>query len=330
MPIEKILANLKELASKHNKANVKRIDFYQNLDVLNTWQENILKSYKQLVQPYHSEVFENINTIIKSMETFCFNYTDNFIKEINSMNEKIENENVLRICNDTIFFLSTLLIFEFGFEVIKYEYNSNYQTELTADIFISNLISKLETKSDALVKKYPPLKFIFLINNIYFIQSKISLSPFNKFITKYFTDSLTKNIKTYIESYLKSCWSEVDEVTFSDRENITALAFEQDGKTLRNSSRELIKKKFAVFNNAMKLHLDRQQRIQIIDRSIENILINENINHVAKRYEEFYNMFGNTGFTRFRNKYIFYNSGSDVTQDLKLYFMPDTVVKKNK
>jgi len=78
----------------------------------------------------------------------------------------------------------------------------------------------------------------------------------------------------------------------------------------------------------MKINLKFQQHIQIIDGSLEKMLISANMEHIAGRYEEFYNKFNNTGFTKFRNKYIVYNSSSDVSQDLKMYFMPDSIFRK--
>jgi hypothetical protein len=332
-PMEKIIQNLKDLVNRHNKSNIKKIDFYQNLDVLNIWHSTIHNSYKSLIQAYRSDIFENMSALIKLIEIFSFNYVNGFLKEINNFNEKIENENVLKICNDTIFFLSNLLNFDYAFEFIKFEFKSNQSVsnikgDFSAEMFIECLITKIETKATLLDKKYSPLKFIFLINNVYFIQSKIAQSPFNKFISKYFTDSLNKNIRAYVEGYLKSCWGKVDEVTFNDRENQTAIAYETDGKTLKNSSKEMIKKKFAIFNDTMKINMKFQQHIQIIDRSLENLLINENVNHIADRYEAFYNTFNPTGFTKFRNKYIVYSSKSDVIQDLKIYFMPDNIVNK--
>jgi hypothetical protein len=109
-PLEMILQNLKELVNKHNKSNLKRIDFYQNIDTLNIWNEKIQHSYKNLVERYNKEIYQNINSIMEAIEAFCFNFVDNFMKDIINLNEKIENENVLKICNDTIFFLSNLLI----------------------------------------------------------------------------------------------------------------------------------------------------------------------------------------------------------------------------
>ena len=75
----------------------------------------------------------------------------------------------------------------------------------------------------------------------------------------------------------------------------------------------------------MKVNLKFQQHVQIIDREIEQRLINENIKYLCKRYQEFYDKYNNTAFTKYRNKYIVYTNQGDVEQDLKLYFMPDSM-----
>ena len=320
-PLEKIELNLKEIVNKHNKSNIKNNDFYQNLDILNIWHEKINKAYKNLIENFNKGMFSNISNLIKMIEIFCFNYVGNFIKEINIFNEKIENENVLKICSDTVFFLTNLLMFEISYEYIKKEFEGSGK-EFSAEIIIDNLIKKMEAKSTLLDKKYPPLKFIFLINNIYFIRSKIINKPFANYISKSYADVLNNKIKNYIDGYLIASWGKADEITFNEKDNLNSITFDQDGKTLKNSSKELLKKKFATFNDTMKINLKFQQHIQIIDNSLEKMLINANVEYIAQRYQDFYDKYNTLGFTKFRNKYLLYSSSNDVIQDLKLYFMP--------
>jgi hypothetical protein len=321
-PVEKILQNLKDIVSRHNKSNLKKYDFYQNLDILNIWHERIFKAYTNLVAGYNRDIFNNISAIIKLIEAFIYNYVDNFMKDIHTLNEKIESENVLKICNDTIFFLSNLLAFEISYEFIKKEFISN-KKEFSAELIIDNLIRKMESKAQLLDKKYPPLKFIFLINNIYFIQSKILLKPFSNFISKNYAESLSVQTKNYVDGYLNASWGKVNEITFNEKENLSSMFFEQDGKTMKSSARELIKKKFAIFNEAMKINLKFQQNIQIIDSSLEKMLINANIEYIAGRYQEFVEKFG-----QFTPKCVLFSTSNDVVQDLKLYFMPNSNKKK--
>jgi hypothetical protein len=320
-PLEKLLSYLKELVNKHGKANIKKSDFYQNLDLLNIWHEKMSISYKSLVGAFNKDHFSNINALMKIIEAFCFNYVDTFLKDMyNLNNEKIETENVLTVCNETLFLLSNLLIFEYGYEFIRSEFESQGK-DFSAEGTIDLLIKRIESKSSFLDKKFQPLKYIFLINNVFFIKSKIQQKPFNMYINKDLESQLSEKIKSYIEGYLQACWSKVDEITFKNDKD--SIVYESDGKTLKNVSREIIKKKFATFNETMKMNLKFQKHIQIIDPSLEKALINSNIEHIAERYQRFYDLFNNSGFTKFRNKYIQYVSSSDITQDLKMYFMPD-------
>ena len=77
----------------------------------------------------------------------------------------------------------------------------------------------------------------------------------------------------------------------------------------------------------MKLNLKFQKGIKIIDSSLEKILVQSNIEYVTQKYQEFYEKFSKTDFTKFPQKYIVYNSVNDVVQDLKMYFI-DSLTQK--
>ena len=66
-----------------------------------------------------------------------------------------------------------------------------------------------------------------------------------------------------------------------------------------------------------------KRHIQIIDRKIEQKIIEKNIEYVCDRYQKFYDKYSQFDFTKFRNKYLIYNDASEVEQDLRLYFLPD-------
>ncbi len=174
-----------------------------------------------------------------------------------------------------------------------------------------------------LEKKYAPLKYIFLINNIFFIKSKLYQKPFIKYIDRNYADSLENCIKNYLKSYLDASWIKIMEVCFNEKDHRNVLIYEIDGKNLKSSTKELIKKKFATFNECMKINLKFQQHMQIIDPNLEKNMIDANIQFIAQNYEEFYTLLANSGFTKFKNKYVLYMSANDVIQDLKLYFMQD-------
>lgn len=121
--------------------------------------------------------------------------------------------------------------------------------EFSVNLTINTLITKLEHKSHHLEKKFPPLRYIFLINNIYFVLSKIRQVDLSKYVDKNFPNQLNDRIKEYTKSYLECTWKKVLSETFNEKENKILLVYESDGKTLKNSAREAIKKKFAVSCN---------------------------------------------------------------------------------
>jgi hypothetical protein len=323
-PLIKLLHIIKDLVARHNKGSVKKSDFYQNIDILNIWYENKLNAYTELVKPYNRDLFEEVVGLMDSIENFCANYLDSFIKEIQNSNDKIENENILYVTSQTVLFLSKFLLFNVSYKVLKTNLEDS-KKEFSAEYIIDTLVKKLEAKSVLL--KYIPLRYIFLINNVYYVLSKIYQKPFSNYVSKDYSDQLSKKTKTYLEQYIAACWNKVDEITFNKKDNASLLEAISSNKVVKNITREGIKKKFAAFNEQMQVNLKLQQKVKIIDTSLEKMLVNENINYLAERYQEFYSQFNNSGFTKFRNKYIKYESAADVAQDLKMYFSDSVLFK---
>lgn len=331
-PFEKIMTLLKEMLAKIQRPNAKRIDFYNNLDVLNLFYEKISYSFVGLVEEYDREKFKALNNVFQSIENLCLNFIENYMREISNITDKVEGESIVGITNQTILFLSKITVFEQAFNKIsKYTFGKGSEavgernftgTNAAANKFkienvIEILISRLEKSSYSLEKKYPPLKYLFLINNIYFIQSKLSKGQLAKFVDAGFTAKLGDKINSYLKSYLHQSWGKVEEISFnfSDLTNI----YNPDG-SVKNASKEILKKKFSLFNETMKLNLKLQQNAQIIDPNIEKTIINANINYIADKYDSLYKKFGDSGFTKFKERYIIYQSEADVIRDLKLYF----------
>ena len=77
--------------------------------------------------------------------------------------------------------------------------------DFNAEIMLDALVARLEHKAHHLEKKYPPLKMIFLINNIFYIHSKVSQKLFTdkKFVDEEYCESLNLKIREYIQNYLK-------------------------------------------------------------------------------------------------------------------------------
>lgn len=323
-PLDKIIIILKDICNKHSKFDSSNInsmsyDFFHSLDILNCWKECIEDIYETIVKTYQPEQFEEINQLMNTISTFCIEYVNNFLKGIGVLNnEKIENENVLSITNSTIYFITNFMSFSSSYKAIT-ESNEN---DLSPQNFISLLIEKIESKSNMLEKKYPPLRCLLLMNNIFFIKSKLTSKVLNGKFSDEYINGLNEKIENYLKEYLTLSWNKVESVTFDEKEIIT---YESDGKTIKQTTKELIKKKFNTFNETMKINLKFQQHMQIIDHSLETKIINANIEHISKRYQEFYDKYSNIPFTKFKNKYIVYSGQEDVEQDLKLYFMPESL-----
>ena len=311
------LENLLNFVEKNDDFNTNLNEFIHILDIIEIWLESTFNNFKENIRISNEEEFNEINNIIVKLGEFCIKFIKKFFEKIDKLNnDKIENENVLNITNDTIFFISNLILYPTAYKFLT----RKIKDEITPNNFIKLLLDKIELKSDLLLKKYPPLKFILLINNIFFIISKIENKTIENFFNKKFIQMLYKRIENNIEKYLKSSWNKIDEITFDDKE---IIVYENDKKTLKTTSKELIKKKFSVFNETMKLNQKFQQHIQIIDRKIEQKIIEKNIEYVCDRYQKFYDKYSQFDFTKFRNKYLIYNDASEVEQDLRLYFLPD-------
>ena len=323
-PLDKIISILKEICSSHSKYDSSNInslsyDFFHSLDILNSWKECIEDIYETIVKIYQPEQFEEISKLINTINDFCVEYVNNFLKGIAVLNnEKIENENVLSITNSTIYFIANFMSFSASYKAIT-ETNKN---DLTPENFISILIEKIESKSNVLEKKYPPLRCLLLMNNVFFIKSKLSSKSLNGKFSEEYVNSLNEKIENYLKEYITLSWNKVDSVTFDEKE---IISYESDGKTIKQTSKEIIKKKFNTFNETMKINLKFQQHMQIIDHSLETKIINSNIEHISKKYQIFYEKYADIPFTKFKNKYIVYTSQEDVEQDLKLYFMPESL-----
>ena len=57
---------------------------------------------------------------------------------------------------------------------------------------------------------------------------------------------INDKIKHYTKSYLECTWKKVVTEALNEKENKSIIVYETDGKKLKNSCRELIKKKFSV------------------------------------------------------------------------------------
>ena len=289
-------------------------DYPENLDILDTWYAKISKIYSEKVEKYNPEDLDKIRNYISIIEKFCVKYIGNFLEKINILNnEKVENENLLTITTDTISFISTIIVYENAYK----ELQKKNKIDLSLTKFIDILVTRLEEKSNDFIKKYPPLKHIFLLNNIFFIYSKITQDPLNKFFTKEYSKVLKGKVNENAKLYLECTWRKMTEVTFSEKND---LIIDKDTKELKTICKELIKKRFETFNEELRINLKIQQQIQIIDKNIQKVMISNNINYVTKQYQKFIDKYGNVDFAKNKGKFIIYKSSDEVAYELNKFF----------
>ena len=207
-----------------------------------------------------------------------------------------------------------------AYSLIQQELKQNKENnniDLSPRNFILILIEQLEEKSKILLKRYRPLKNILLINNYFYIHSKISKQPLSEFFDKNDLSKIKEKINLNSKEYLKNTWKKIAEITFNDKNDIV---YEKESNELKATSKELIKKRFITFNEEMKINLKVQQHIQIIDKNIEMLMIKNNISYVTKRYQIVLDRYKNVNFSRNVDKIILYKNTEQIEQELRTYF----------
>ena len=318
-PLSQIITSFTKLLYNHKKfdnsiAHSLPMDYFINLDIADLWIEKISPFYDSKIKISNPDEYKRILGFIEQINKFCLVYMENFLSKVDILNdEKIENETLLNITIDTISFISSSILY--------YNEYASLQTMSKLDLspknFITKLVQKIEEKSNTLLKKYPPLKNILLINNIFYIHSKIIQEPLSKYFDKDVTTKLKDKINTNSKEYLKNTWRKVIEITFSHKDDI---AYEKGTNELKATSKEMIKKRFNTFNDEMKLNLKIQQHIQIIDKNIEKSMVKNNIKYITKNYQEILNKYQNVNFSKNIDKVIIYKNIEQVSNELQTYF----------
>ena len=326
-PLGQIKTLFSKLISNHKRfdyslAHSMPVECFKNLDVIDLWIQQISVFYNNKIKISNPEEFNAIVEYISRIKKFCLIYISNFLKSVKKLNdENIENENLLNITTDTIDFLSALAMYNNAYLVIQQEIKEIKDNENNLDIsvknFISILVEQIGEKSKILLKKYPPLKNILLINNYFYIHSRISQMPLAEYFDKNDLSKIKEKINANSKEYLKNTWRKVAEITFDDKNDII---YEKETNELKATSKELIKKRFTTFNDEMKINTKIQQHIQIIDKNIEMLMIKNNISYVCKRYQTVLDRYKNVNFTRNLDKIILYKNIEQVEKELKTYF----------
>ena len=327
-PLSQIISLFAKLIANHKRfdnslAHSMPVEYFKNLDVIDLWVQQIETFYNNNIKNNNVEEYKQIVGFISQIKNFCIIYIANFLEKVEKLNEeKIENENLLNITIDTISFISSLVIYKNAYSIlmqmIKENNNkNNINKDLSPSSFIIILVDKIEEKSKVLLKKYPPLKNILIINNFFYIHSKITQPLLSEFFQKDYFSQLKNKINSNSKEYLKNSWKKIAEITFNDKNDII---YEKGTNELKATSKEMIKKRFITFNEEMKLNLKIQQHIQIIDKNIEMSMIKNNISYICKRYQIVLDRYKNINFTKNIDKIILYKNVEQIEQELKTYF----------
>ena len=325
-PLGQIITLFTKLISNHKRfdnslAHSMPVEYFKNLDVIDLWVQQISPFYNNKIKISNPEEYKNINEFISQIKKFCSIYIKNFLDKVEKLNdENIENENLLNITTDTIDFLSSLIMYNNAYSLIQQELKQNKENnniDLSPRNFILILVEQLEEKSKILLKRYRPLKNILLINNYFYIHSKISKQPLSEFFDKNDLSKIKEKINLNSKEYLKNTWKKIAEITFNDKNDIV---YEKETNELKATSKELIKKRFITFNEEMKINLKVQQHIQIIDKNIEMLMIKNNISYVTKRYQIVLDRYKNVNFSKNVDKIILYKNIEQIEQELRTYF----------
>ncbi len=322
-PIQFIINLINEIPNKQISLG----NFLNFIDFLNLWQAEGRTSFKLYIYSFSKDKYNDMLNCIQSTEKTCKDYLKTFTDQIELFNEKLENENILPLTNRILAFISKLVKFD-----DIYETEESILPQRTYE-FINNYLKLLEHKSSVFEKTYSPLRWIFLINNTFFIYSKISSNDFLK--DKYNAyninsdnshERLKDKIGEYIDHYINSCWGKnIDEMK--------NLKFEtkEDKKTLKSIVKENIKKVFSSFNETASKHIKIQKQLKIVETSIEKVILEKSIDYLLGEYEKFNSEYNNykalSEDNKINDKYIVYSS-KDLEQEIRLFFSSHILLKK--
>jgi len=318
-PLNHIIFLFTKLVGNHKKydnslAHSMPLEYFMNLDIIDLWKEQIFEFYNTKIKKTNLDEYNRIVTFISQINKFCSKYIANFLSKVEKLNdEKIENENILNITIDTISFLTSLVTYNYAYTSLQ----EGSKSDLSPKNFLNILVSKIEEKSNSLLKKYPPLKNILIINNFFYIHNKIGQEPLVNFFDKDYIANIKKIVNSNSKEYLKNTWRKSIEISFTEKDDII---YDKETNELKATSKELIKKKFITFNDEMKLNLKIQQHIQIIDKNIENSMVNNNISFITKRYQLLLDKYKDIKFSKNVDRIIIYKNVEQITEELKTFF----------
>lgn len=322
--IDRAIILLKDMLLEATKQNLSISLFFNFLDLLNSWEEALKNEFIEYVSTYSSNTYNLFNGVIEKINDIEREYIKKFLSDIETLNEKLENENILQLTTKMIYFISKITILDFIFT--SKTANLVY---FTVNSYVKDYITILENKSVVFDKTYSPLRWIFLINNIFFIYQKIKT---NQNLLKKYSESegiigsLYEKIISYIDSYTLSCWGKV-----SDEIRNVKWEVKENGKTLKSNIKENVKKVFSLINETLNKHCKIQKYLKIIDSLLEKEIISKSSLFIKSEYNSFmekYNAYKEMDENNVISEKYVNLSGVEIENEIKLFFSSYLINKK--
>lgn len=322
--IDRAIILLKDMLLEATKQNLSISLFFNFLDLLNSWEEALKNEFIEYVSTYSSNTYNLFNGVIEKINDIEREYIKKFLSDIETLNEKLENENILQLTTKMIYFISKITILDFIFTS-----KSANIVYFTVNSYVKDYITILENKSVVFDKTYSPLRWIFLINNIFFIYQKIKT---NQNLLKKYSESegiigsLYEKIIIYIDSYTLSCWGKV-----SDEIRNVKWEVKENGKTLKSNIKENVKKVFSLINETLNKHCKIQKYLKIIDSLLEKEIISKSSLFIKSEYNSFmekYNTYKEMDENNVISEKYVNLSGVEIENEIKLFFSSYLINKK--
>eukprot|EP00051_Salpingoeca_urceolata_P010560 m.129386 g.129386 ORF g.129386 m.129386 type:complete len:699 (+) comp16759_c0_seq6:497-2593(+) len=237
------------------------------------------------------------------------------------------NGTVHEATSNTLSFLSTLHDFaEIAGNVLRgaeafgsEEQGINWVPTATSDKFLARwialvllqLCANLSRKAKAYESQ--PLSSIFLINNYDYIMRTILQSGFADLVQQQeqeFQANYRQRIETQRQMYRQHTWAKIDEF----------VVIEPIEGTLSKRDREVIKEKYAGFNQEFEDVIREQQQYSIPNEELREELRRANLEYIVPRYKQFDLTYRHSGFTsKNPQKYLRFTP-DEVMEQLGLLF----------
>lgn len=156
---------------------------------------------------------------------------------------------------------------------------------------------------------------VFLLNNHYYLYTKLKESKFKKLVTQQEIEKYQNWVEEDAKRYLESTWGKVlSSLNNSD----SKLYVDKKGKYSRQTKKEL-KKRLTNFNNNLLSVYHTHRSYSLYNLELKEKMRKMTIEYVIPPYVQFVEEYCNIPFTRKPSKYLSYNSITMQDMMLKLF-----------